>query len=335
MNALEASDTLLYKDYENTLDSVGIDPTSKSGSYTQRTGLGREYDCHVWLISLNQLVPLVENHHKVDPAKKRMLDIVKSIPTRYTLTSSEGYSQVEVQDALYDAAKLLVSHGVKSGVCGWYRDLDQQLKGCRRTSRNETAAQSKVSEPVTPPQQVQKEESFDALTPELQSLMNGFADDFMSIQGELIESSQSLGTSEHLFSPDSERPSVTVDDYKSKIVIPGLKSGGTIQRAYERPFGEIKNKRESTTVRYTYATSDETAASELYKRLVISLKSLLPAKWIADEYCCKGDAYVQKFLAKSLRFAQQIEVIHLKSYSKYDRNTPHKIHLVLSDNGSE
>jgi NTE family protein len=111
-NALDASGALLALRRDNILDQLNLDVGEDAG----RTVYGtfslspderdpkKQIRCGVWLLSFQRLAYLsdkVRNAAAIDI-------VVNNVPTRYQLIGPHGLDSTQVQDALFEAAKILV-----------------------------------------------------------------------------------------------------------------------------------------------------------------------------------------------------------------------------------
>ena len=118
-NALEASSVLLSLRRRELLNEMGIKFDSETGSPTvyERFQLFsdphdlrldkypelRDVNCQAWLITFQRLAYL-----KHLPHASAISTIVNNIPRRYTLVGPHGLSTTETQNALFNAAEMLI-----------------------------------------------------------------------------------------------------------------------------------------------------------------------------------------------------------------------------------
>jgi NTE family protein len=117
-NALEASNVLLALRRHKLLEDMGIKPDgNKAPDVYQSFHLFAEADdpelkkhpmlkdveCHAWLITFQRLQHLTHL-----PNAGTISAIVNNIPTRYTLLAPHGLGAAEAQEALFNAAEMLI-----------------------------------------------------------------------------------------------------------------------------------------------------------------------------------------------------------------------------------
>ena len=117
-NALEASSVLLALRRDRLLEEMGISSDGNTApDVYQRFNLFAEADdpelkkhpklkevqCHAWLITFQRLQHLTHL-----PNAGTISAIVNNIPTRYTLLAPHGLGAAEAQEALFNAAEMLI-----------------------------------------------------------------------------------------------------------------------------------------------------------------------------------------------------------------------------------
>jgi NTE family protein len=139
-NALEASSVLLASRRHRLLEEMGIrlDGNEAPDVY-KRFRLFAEADdpelkkhpklkdveCHAWLITFQRL-----QHLKHLPNAGTIRAIVNNIPTRYTLLAPHGLGAAEAQEALFNAAEILIKEDKETlaAICKDFGDNFAELK---------------------------------------------------------------------------------------------------------------------------------------------------------------------------------------------------------------
>lgn len=110
---MDASGVLLALRRNNILDQLGLNLGEDTGQKVYGTfqlfpdapDEKQEITCGAWLLSFQRLPYLKE---KI-PNAAAIDTIVNNVPTRYLLTGPHGLASTEVQEALFEAAKILVN----------------------------------------------------------------------------------------------------------------------------------------------------------------------------------------------------------------------------------
>ena len=138
LNALDASSVLLSKDRRVLLHGAGIDKPGHTpvGRFRihSRAPLPVELgECTVWALTFDRLWELA-----ADAPEARRLELrdlartVNRIQTRFLLAGPEGMTPQHLQDALYEAARVLVweDRDSLSRACDWFQARRIELAGC-------------------------------------------------------------------------------------------------------------------------------------------------------------------------------------------------------------
>ncbi len=139
-NALEASSVLLALRRDRLLEEMGISSDGNTApDVYQRFHLFAEADdpelkkhpklkdveCHAWLITFQRLQHLTHL-----PNAGTIASIVNNIPTRYTLLAPHGLGAAEAQEALFNAAEMLIKEDKETlaAICKDFGDNFAELK---------------------------------------------------------------------------------------------------------------------------------------------------------------------------------------------------------------
>jgi NTE family protein len=139
-NALEASSVLLALRRDRLLEEMGIRPDGNTApDVYQPFRLFAEADdpelkkhpklkdveCHAWLITFQRLQHLTHL-----PNAGTIASIVNNIPTRYTLLAPHGLGAAEAQEALFNAAEMLIKEDKETlaAICKDFGDNFAELK---------------------------------------------------------------------------------------------------------------------------------------------------------------------------------------------------------------